>query len=330
MNNTTGTASMIVVCNNVINVSGLKIGLTIGYSLILVLSLAGNSAIGVIFYKTPSLRKPINYLIINMAMSDLIFPFITVPLFLVRFYTSPVDHQLIGGPLGQALCKLIVYVPAVSYGVSCQSLVLIAVDRFVAVVFPLRSPVISRKLFPFIINATWIIALTFYSPWLNSSKVDELKRHSVCFAIKMSDQIKSWQIAVAIINYIIIIITIVLLVILYSIIVIKLKLQARPGEQSNNAEKKRAKRNRKVLRMPCGIVLAFSLCCVPMLTIGFMSLFPKIMSSCGVPIFVCFFFFSAIFMYHVNFAVNPIICLIFSTNYRQSLKRLLKCQGQLT
>ena len=65
---------MIVVCNNVINVSGLKIGLTIGYSLILVLSLAGNSAIGVIFYKTPSLRKPINYLIINMAMSDLIFP----------------------------------------------------------------------------------------------------------------------------------------------------------------------------------------------------------------------------------------------------------------
>ena len=204
---------------------------------------------------------------------------------------------------------------------SCQSLVLIAVDRFVAVVFPLRSPVISRKLFPFIINATWIIALTFYSPWLNSSKVDELKRHSVCFAIKMSDQIKSWQIAVAIINYIIIIITIVLLVILYSIIVIKLKQQARPGEQSNNAEKKRAIRNRKVLRMACAIVLAFSLCCVPMLTIGFTSLFPEIMSSCDFPIFVDI----AIFMYHVNLAVNPIICLIFSSNYRQGLKRLLKC-----
>ena len=321
MNNTTGTASMIVVCNNVINVSGLKIGLTIGYSLILVLSLAGNSAIGVIFYKTPSLRKPINYLIINMAMSDLIFPLITVPWFLVRFYTSPVDHWLIGGPLGQALCKLIVYVPAVSYGVSCQSLVLIAVDRFVAVVFPLRSTVISRKLFPFVITATWIFALAFYSPWLNSAKVDELKKHSVCSAIKMSDQIKSWQIAVAITNYIIIIITIVLLVILYSIIVIKLKQQARPGEQSNNAEKKRAKRNRKVLRMACAIVLAFSLCCVPMLTLGFMSLFPKIMSSCGVPIFV----FIAIFMYHVNCAVNPIICLIFSSNYRQGLKRILKC-----
>ena len=183
MNNTTETASMIVVCNNVINVSGLKIGLTIAYSLILVLSLAGNSAIGVIFYKTPSLGKSINYLIINMAMSDLIFPLITVPWFLVRFYTSPVDHWLIGGPLGHALCKLIVYVPAVSYGVSCQSLVLIAVDRFVAVVFPLRSTVISCKLFPFVITATWIIALAFYSPWLNSAKVVEVKGRSVCSVI---------------------------------------------------------------------------------------------------------------------------------------------------
>ncbi|CAH3146622.1 unnamed protein product, partial [Porites evermanni] len=298
-----------------------KLGLTIGYSLILIVSLVGNSAIGVIFYKTPSLqRQPINHLIVSMAMSDLM-PLITLPWFLVTFYTSPVDHWLIGGPLGQALCKLIVYVPEVSFSVSCQSLVLIAVDRFVAVVFPLRSTVISRKLFPFVITATWIIALAFYSPWLNSAKVDEVKRHSVCFAIKMSDQIKSWQIAVAITNYIIIIITIVLLVILYSIIVIKLKQQARPGEQSNNTEKKRAKRNTKVLRMECAIVLAFSLCCVPMLTIGFMSLFPKIMFSCGFPIFVDI----AIFMYHVNCAVNPIICLIFSTNYRQGLKRLLKC-----
>ena len=126
--------------------------------------------------------------------------------------------------------------------------------KLVAVVFPLGFTVISRKLFPFVITATWIIALAFYSPWLNSAKVVEVKMRSICSAMKIFDEIKSWQIAVSITNYIIIIITIVLLVILYSIIVIKLKLQARPGEQSNNAEKKRAKRNRKVLRMACAIV----------------------------------------------------------------------------
>ena len=249
MNNSTETASTISVCSNGINVSALTIGLTIGLSLVLVVSLAGNSAIGVIVYKTPSLRKPINYLIMNMAMSDLIFPLILIPWRLVSLNTSPAGHWLIGGPLGQALCKLVVYLPMVSYSVSSQSLVLIAVDRFVAVMFPLRSPVISRKVLPFVITATWIIALAFYFPFLNIVKVVEFNGDSICSTF--SGEITSWHIAAPIINYIIIVITIVLLVILYSIIVIKLKLQACPGEQSNNAEKKRARRNRKVLRMAC-------------------------------------------------------------------------------
>ena len=146
-NTTPETGHMRLYCYNVINDSALIIGLTIGYSLILIISLAGNSAIGVIFYETPSLqRQPINHLIVNMAMSDLMFPLITVPWFLVTFYTSPVDHWLIGSLLGQALFKLIVYLPEVSFDVSCQSLVLIAVDRFVAVVFPLRSPVIRSQI----------------------------------------------------------------------------------------------------------------------------------------------------------------------------------------
>ena len=148
MNNSTETASTISVCSNGINVSALTIGLTIGLSLVLVVSLAGNSAIGVIVYKTPSLRKPINYLIMNMAMSDLIFPLILIPWRLVSLNTSPAGHWLIGGPLGQALCKLVVYLPMVSYSVSSQSLVLIAVDRFVAVMFPLRSQSLAAKCFP--------------------------------------------------------------------------------------------------------------------------------------------------------------------------------------
>jgi len=50
-------------------------------------------------------------------------------------------------------------------------------------------------------------------------------------------------------------IPITLLVILYSIIVIKLKAQKIPGEQSDNAEQQRAKRNRNVVKMAIAIVL---------------------------------------------------------------------------
>ena len=49
----------------------------------------------------------------------------------------------------------------------------------------------------------------------------------------------------------------VLLFAVYSIILIKLKKQSHPGEESANAEEQRIRRNRKVLKMAIGIVLTF-------------------------------------------------------------------------
>ena len=55
----------------------------------------------------------------------------------------------------------------------------------------------------------------------------------------------------------------VLLVALYSIILIKLKKQAHPGEESANAEEQRTRRNRNVLKMAIVIVLGFFFCWTP-------------------------------------------------------------------
>ena len=147
-----------------------KIGTIIAYCLIVLISLAGNTVIGVIVYKTKTMRKPINFLIVNMAMSDLLIPIFLIPLDIQWLYTS---SFLIGGPLGQGLCKLVTFLPGVSVAVSIQSLVLIAVDRFGAVVFPLRSPLISSKLCRFFILATWIIALAVQFPYLFTFKLAE-------------------------------------------------------------------------------------------------------------------------------------------------------------
>ena len=49
-------------------------------------------------------------------------------------WTGLIDSWLIGGPLGQALCKLVVFVSDLSAAVSIQNVVLIALDRFGAVI----------------------------------------------------------------------------------------------------------------------------------------------------------------------------------------------------
>ena len=138
---------------------------------------AGNTVIGIIVYKKKSMRKPINFFIVNMAMSDLLFPIFVIPPLILMLYT---DSWLIGGSLGQALCKLKEFIPDVSSAVSIQSLVLIAVDRFGAVVFPLRSPLISSKLCLFFILATWIVAIAVNSTELFVLKQVEYPGKLVC------------------------------------------------------------------------------------------------------------------------------------------------------
>ena len=154
------------ICFN--NPTAEKIGKTLFYCSIFLVSLAGNTVIGIIVYKTKTMRKPINFLIINMTLSDLLYPILLIPISILGLYT---DSWLIGGSLGQASCKLAFFLTNVPCLVSIQSLVLIAVDRFGAVVFPLRSPPIGSKLCPFFILTTWIIAMSVCSPYLFAMKL---------------------------------------------------------------------------------------------------------------------------------------------------------------
>ena len=153
-----GTQSM----SSCFNPTATRIGKTFAYCLLFLVSL--------VVFKTKTLRKPFNFLTVNMAMSDLLFPIFLFPCNLVLTHTR---SWLIGGPLGQVLCKLIICAPNVSRAVSIQSLVLITVDRFGAVKFPFRSPLINSKRCRFFIPATWIIAIAIWCPNLFASKVVE-------------------------------------------------------------------------------------------------------------------------------------------------------------
>ena len=152
--------------------------------MIFLVSLAGNIVIGIIVYKTRTMRKPINFFIVNMAMSDLLFSILLCPRVIQELY---IDSWLIYGLLGLALCKLVNFLSAVSLSVPIQSPVLIAVDRFRAVVYPLRSPLISSKLCPFFILATWIVAMSTHSPYL--------------FALNLLNIMDDWLVACSGMNF---------------------------------------------------------------------------------------------------------------------------------
>ena len=289
-----------------------KIGKTFAYCLIFIVSLAGNTLIGIIVYKTKTMRTSTNFLLVNMAMSDLLLPIFLFPQVVTELY---VDSWQIGGPLGQALCKLHIFFSDVSTTVSSQSLTLIAVDRFRAVVFPLRSP-LSPKLCFFFIAATWIIAMAIQSPYLFAVRVFGYPGKLVC----TRDWIGAFGESSSFANYVLAIfvvflyIPLVLMTVLYSFIVLKLKSQPTPGEHSVNASQQREKRERNLLKMVIAVVLSFAICWVPF---TIFVLVDKV--SCS----NIRYFIIAQIVARANCAINPCICLTFSRNYRQGLKSLV-------
>ena len=297
-----------------------KIGKTFAYCLIFLVSLAGNTVIGVIVYKTKTMRKPINFLIVNMAMSDMLLPVFFIPFEIQRLY---IDSWLIDGPLGQALCKLVAYLSFISITVSIQSLVLIAVDRFGAVVYPLRSPLINSKLCAFFILATWIVAMAILSPLLVARKlVEDLKGRRVCIFDFSEVFGESSSLGNFVVSLIVVIcfIPFVVIAILYIIIYLKLKTQKSPGERSFNAGQQRQQRERNVLKMAVAIVLGFAVCWLPYCISHLLTLFASDMLSCDFQ----YFFPFAHFLSRANCAINPCICFIFSRNYREGLKTVFR------
>ena len=298
-----------------------KIGKTFAYCLIFIVSLAGNTLIAIIVYKTKTMRKPINFFIVNMAISDLLFPIIVIPGVIQDLYT---DSWLIGGPLGQALCKLFYFFADLSGVVSVQSVVLIAVDRFGAVVFPLRSPLISSKLCPFFILASWIVAIAVNSPELFVNKLVEHPEGLLCeyHWNEVFGESSSLENYVASYVVVFMFIPLVLITILYIIIYLKLKSQKIPGEQSANAGQQRQQRERNVLKMAIAIVLGFAVCWLPLAIFLFISLFAHTiqLGNCG------FHYVAYVlnFLSLANSAINPCICLILSKNYRNGLRALFR------
>ena len=306
-------------CSTILSSTASKIGRTVAICLILLVSLAGNSLIVMLVYKTPNLRKPINYFVANMAFSDLLYPLFNCHALLSSLHTS----WIIGGQLGQALCKLNSLFAEVSAIVSIQSLILIAVDRFGAVVFPLRSPLIRSKWCPFFILATWVVAVAVSSPYLFSVKLVDNSGKMYCTlrwkeAFGESSSYPHFKLVIYILfGYV----PVLLLIIIYSFILIKLKQQVHPGEQPSYIEQQRQRRNRNVLHMSIAIISVFVFCWLP-----FISNFLIINYRSSFMYFSCSFWL----YYHVtsyvaaaNCAFNPIICFAFSSNYRFGLKRLI-------
>ena len=117
-------------------------------SVLAVLSLAaiiGNILVMSAVYKTPNLRTSTNYYYVNMAVSDFLSSLTLWPLYLTDEIITQ-RGSLIQGFIATIGCKVGVFTRNVSHSVSILSLFLIAVDRFIATVHPLKVTLLTKNI----------------------------------------------------------------------------------------------------------------------------------------------------------------------------------------
>ena len=298
--------------------------LTAVISFVCILAFVGNMLVTVAFFKNATLRTSSNYFIVNMAVSDLFSTLTTWPLYATEGMLS--RKQLIDEPMATVVCKLGLYSRSVSQAVSTVSLVLIVVERFIAIVHPFQVKNFSKRLRALLLILTWIISLMLGIPHIPFSKIVQQDQQIFCRLSWGEKELSIYFSTGFVLFYCAPLTTIV---ILYSRIMKCLK-RSRPT--ANEVQESTAIRNRQqnmtVMKVFISIVIVFFLCWSPLCVFLLLKMaFPPVYTKDSCLLFAGFFFY--IFP-SLGTAINPVILFVSSTNFSKAMKEMLnrfKCNS---
>ena len=216
-----------------------------------------------------------------------------------------------------------------SLHVSAQSLVWIAIDRFVAVVFPIKLGLISKKIRTAAIASTWIFAGLFNSPKLITREVVVLHNNTYCSATNRELIFHSQTTIAAYLWLRAVLFNIAplfVITVLYTAIAVSLKRQSKAlSDTAPCVQRHSLKKRRKAIQTAIVIVVLFYICVIPQ-TLKTLAPYVYGRPSCA---FLRWFDFLALFAYCSSSIVNPIICLSLVERYRIGLRNILCLCGRM-
>ena len=289
------------------------------YCLLLIASLVGNFLL--IFASLKS-NMTMNLLIANIAASDFLFSIVHFPREILDQIKGSTTF-LVHGWSGHVLCKICAFTADATIAVSTLSLVLVAADRLVAVVFPAKYIQITVQKRRFFILSTWILAMAIHSPYFYTFRLDTFNGKTFC--------ITNWEPAFdhesthtryyTALLVTVLIVPLVTVSILQIITMLKLKDDKMQPFRSSLANQRHQKRTKMLLKMSAVIVLAFASCWLPFTALQFLFLFfPSSIPNCSLG-FTIFKQFALLFAL-CHCMVNPCICFTFLGGVRISIKSI--------
>ena len=219
------------------------------YILIFLLGLCGNLLVCYVVVTKPPMHSVTNYFIMNLSLADILLCLIAVPF-------TPVYSFLGEWIFGPFICHLVPYVQSVSVYLSTCTLTCIAVDRFIVIVYRLRTR-ISRETCFKVIAIVWIISIILSIPY---GVYIEMKLHNnqtyVCEENWPSDKI---YLVFGIVNFSLqFVLPFILIVSSYTAIAHKIRTHT---ASNRNSHRRRLNRTNRML---IAMVAIFVICWLPL------------------------------------------------------------------
>lgn len=299
---------------------GLKT-ITVAISLVSILAIVGNVLVTVAVLKNATLRTSTNYFIVNMAVSDLLSALTNWPLYATEGMLS--GKSFIEGSMATFVCKLGMYSRAVSQAVSVLSLVLIVVERFVAIVHPFHTTMLTTRVRTVFLLVTWIFPLLAAFPHVWFAKIVQDGPQTFC---RFSWTRLETSIYYSVGFLIFYCVPLILIIVLYRRIMKSLT-RVRPVDDTcqGNILARNRQQNRIVMKVFISIVTAFFLCWTPLcvylvLKMAFPSFFSKDIPKLRLFVGLFFYVFPSL-----STAVNPVILFVSSSRFSNALRESFGC-----
>lgn len=295
------------------------------YCVLLLFSVFGNSLLIAIIKRNRRMKTITNYLIANMAVSDMLITVLAVPRQITEILLGP-RRWLIDGFLGSVLCKSVHFFQDITTGVSILSLLAIAVDRYRGIVFPFRKQFKKpAKLCKVIVPTIWLMSMGLQAIYFYIFRIVTVDSKPYCtinWAPKF-DLKKSQEAHFIVIFVCLIAIPACVATLLYSAVIMNLNRSRHTRGQGPSSCKmsERLREDKKVVRIIIAILVASIVCIMPFSVYAILFYF---VWDWKVPCGMENFGFSAFFILYSNASVNPCIYFVLNDKYRQGFLNILK------
>lgn len=220
------------------------------YTLISVFALLGNLTVAFTILYFRGMRTPTNFLILNLSIADFFMALLCIP-----FSYWPI-LILQRWPFGWALCKGISFAQAAVVMSSASTLVAISLDRFVAIICPMKPMLkLTERSSLIVIISVWLLSVIIAFPLLvvmdlQMDPVENDKWHCVenwtnIPHLAASRAAYHYSIAAMVLQYFF---PLIVLIVTYSGIGFRLWYSKVPGEGARVANKGRQDSVKKVIR----------------------------------------------------------------------------------